>query len=280
MFFVVSKIVWAAFSPLTFLLLLMCCGVLFIKHRWGKRVLQTGVVLLGLIGFLPIGHNLLVFLENTYSNSTLPLKVDGMVMLGGVIDIEASLARHQVQLQGNSGRLIEFIRLSQQYPQAKAIVSGGNGMVKDVDTTESDQTAILLKKLNVPMERIIFEKQSRTTYENMAFSKMRGNPQAGENWLLITSAFHMPRAVAVFASNGWSVTPVPAGYITDGVYRFMPDLDVLGSCYKFQVAAKEIVGIIAYTLTERIKTDVHQEDNTHLRNDNAAPASSSAGQSQ
>ncbi|MEK7801001.1 MAG: YdcF family protein, partial [Pseudomonadota bacterium] len=230
------------------------------KHLWGRRLLQTGVVLLCLIGFLPIGHNLLVLLENIYVDSTLPPKVDGMIMLGGVIDIEASVARHQVQLQGNPGRMIEFIRLSQQYPQAKAIVSGGNGMMRDVDTTESEQTAILLKKLHVPMDKIIFEKQSRTTYENMAFSKILANPQAEENWLLITSAYHLPRAVAVFTSNGWPVTPIPAGYMTDGVYRFMPSLDVLGSCYKFEVAVKEIVGIIAYTLTERINTDVHQED--------------------
>ena len=99
MFFVISKVFWAAFTPLTFLLLLICGGVLFMKHLWGRRLLQTGVVLLCLIGFLPIGHNLLVLLENIYVDSTLPPKVDGMIMLGGVIDIEASVARHQVQLQ-------------------------------------------------------------------------------------------------------------------------------------------------------------------------------------
>ena len=86
----------------------------------------------------------------------------------------------------------------------------------------------------------------------MLFSTELVHPKAGDKWLLITSAFHLPRSVGVFEKGGWDVIPYPAGYLEDGQYFVFRNLDVLGNFYKLQVAMKEIVGIIAYSFTGKL----------------------------
>ncbi|OIN86971.1 MAG: hypothetical protein AUJ12_03520 [Alphaproteobacteria bacterium CG1_02_46_17] len=258
MFFPLSKILWMIFQPLTFVLLMVMAGVVLIKFRIGRFMLLSGCFLFIIFGFLPIGHNILCYLENTYpANPTLPEDVDGIIVLGGAIDTVLTFSHAQVQLNENAERITEMVRLSRFYPKAKIVFAGGDGSLSRSLSTESTIMNTLLKNIGFNTGRIIYEDQSRNTYENYLYSVRLVHPQAGEKWVLVTSAFHLPRASAIFMSNGWSVIPYPAGFITDGKYRIMPNLDVLGNYYKLQVAAKEIVGIIAYTLTERIKTNVN-----------------------
>ena len=102
--------------------------------------------------------------------------------------------------------------------------------------------------------RIIYEGESRNTFENMDFSKNIANPKAGEVWLLVTSSFHMKRSEGIFRSNGWDVIPYPAGYLTAGNYKVIPNFDVLDNMFKLQIVVREIIGIMAYRLTGKIKT--------------------------
>jgi uncharacterized SAM-binding protein YcdF (DUF218 family) len=183
--------------------------------------------------------------------------VDGIIVLGGAIDTALTFSHAQVQLREKAERITEMVRLSRFYPKAKIVFTGGDGSLGHSSSAESTIMNTLLKNIGFNTGRIIYEDQSRNTYENYLYSVRLAHPQAGEKWVLVTSAFHLPRASAIFMSNGWGVIPYPAGFITDGKYRIMPNLDVLGNYYKLQVAAKEIVGIIAYTLTERIRTNVN-----------------------
>ena len=263
------------FQPLTALALLMAIGLAAFKFRFGRMVLLTATTLFLAFGFLPIGHNLLCYLENTYpSPHTLPKDIDGIIVLGGAVDSAMTYAHAQPQLNDNAERITEMVRLSRLYPQAKLVFTSGDASLDQSSGKESDALNILLKNIGFDASRIIFESQSRNTYENMVFSMRLVHPQAGEKWLLITSAFHIPRSVAIFNSNGWTVLPYPAGYLTDGKYTFLPAPDVLGNYYKLQVAVREFVGIIAYSLTERIKP--YDEDNSSLPSvDQPSPATSS-----
>ncbi len=95
---------------------------------------------------------------------------------------------------------------------------------------------------------------SRNTFENMEFSKIAANPKEDDIWLLVTSAFHMKRSQGIFNTHGWKVIPYPAGYLTDGHYKVIPNFEVIDNMYKLQIVAKEIIGIMAYYFTGKIKT--------------------------
>lgn len=263
MFFSLSKIFWMVFQPLTAFSLLMVAGLAGFKSRVGKILLSISVTFFLICGFLPVGTNFLVYLENTYdAPQILPQDLDGIIVLGGSIESRLSYARGQPHLNDHAERITEMMKLSRLYPQTKIVFTGGDGTFAQNSGKESDVLFTLLKNIGFDTSRIIFEKDSRNTYENMIYSKALLHPQAGEKWVLVTSAFHIPRSVAVFQSGGWNVIPYPAGYLTDGKYTLFPDFDVLGNYYKLQVAVREIVGIIAYSLTERIKP--YDEDSTDL----------------
>lgn len=257
MFFYLGKIFWVLMSPLTIIafILLAGCGLrLAGRDLWGNRLLLAGAILFLIPGFLPIGANMIVWLETRHENpsAALPDRVDGIIILGGAVHSEMSQIHNQPSLNEFGERVTEGVRLSLLYPHARIVYAGGEGNMIPSSTTEAAETKKLLENMGISTERIVFESTSRTTYENMIDSKALLNPQAGEKWLLVTSAFHLPRSVGVFKKGGWDVIPYPAGYLEKGAPVLVPRLDVLGNFYKLQVAMKEIVGIIAYALTGKI----------------------------
>lgn len=256
MFFILSKIFWSLFAPLTGITLLVCGGFLIRKYKIGRFAMGTGITLLMICGFLPVGHNLLAYRENQYPVlATLPDKVDGVIVLGGAIELTRSFAMGQGQLNEHAPRMTEMVFLMKHYPKAKIVFTGGNGRMEKSSSSEATEVDKLFKHIGIDTSRIIYEDQSRNTYENMVFSKEKLHPKEGEKWLLVTSAFHMKRAEGIFKSNGWDVIPYPAGYLTEGDYRLIPNLEVLENMYKLQIAAREMIGIMAYTLTGKIKSN-------------------------
>ncbi len=270
MFFVLSKIFWILCSPVTLATIGLAVGGFFYARNMGRALLKFSVLFLCVIGFFPVGQNLLVYLENTHPvPAHLPAKVDGIIILGGSIDLKTSIARDQIILNENASRLTEMMALARQYPKAKIVFSGGDGNLIQSSSSESEKVDNLLKNigLNALAKRVLYEGKSRNTYENMVYARDMVNPRPADHWVLVTSAFHMPRSAAIFASHGWAVTPYPVGYLTDGKYHILPGLDVLGNMYKFQVAAREIIGIMAYTLTGKIRpyADTNEKGtDTHL----------------
>lgn len=254
MFFIISKILWAMVSPLTFVTLLIGGGYLARAKRWGRGFIGLGAAILVIFGIFPMGQNILVFLENKVVSEPLPTKEpDGILVLGGFLDLKNSVARQQVEINSNGSRLTEMLALANRYPKARLVFSGGDGNLIKTSSSESEQLAILLKQMGFETLRIEYEGRSKNTYENMVYSREMIQPRESETWILITSAFHMPRSLAIFRSCGWQVTPYPVGYMTDGKYEWLPDFDVLGNMSKFHVAVREFIGIMAYTLTDKIK---------------------------
>ena len=253
MFFFASKILWALVQPLTFLALLFFLGLANYRRVWGRKLVVLAALLFISCGFLPIGPLLVSALEGRAEiPQTLPKRVDGIIVLGGAINAESSNLLNQPQFNENAERVFEMLRLSRTYPQAKIVYSGGSGSLHGQGADESAVMRQTLTDIGFPVENFIFEGKSRTTYENAVNSKALVSPQAGENWLLITSAFHIPRSRAVFEKQGWSVIPYPAGFIENGKIEPWQILDVSGNYWKLNIAAREIMGIIAYRLSGRI----------------------------
>ena len=102
-----------------------------------------------------------------------------------------------------------------------------------------------LAEIGVNGDRILYERQSRNTYENATRALELIQPKPGETWILVTQAISMPRAVGVFRKAGWDVIPYPAGYLTGGRSGGL-SLDLLGGLRLASIAIHEWAGLLAY----------------------------------
>ncbi|RUU72969.1 YdcF family protein, partial [Mesorhizobium sp. M7A.T.Ca.TU.009.01.3.1] len=146
----------------------------------------------------------------------LPAKVDGIVVLGGGFEGAINLARGGYELNSSGDRMVETAVLARRFPTAKVVVSGGTGALFLDGEGDAATAPRLLTALGVAADRLILENKSRNTYENAVFTKELVTPKPGETWLLVTSAFHMPRAKALFDKAGFATVPWPVDYRTSG----------------------------------------------------------------
>jgi uncharacterized SAM-binding protein YcdF (DUF218 family) len=104
-----------------------------------------------------------------------------------------------------------------------------------------------LVEQGIPAGRIVTDDESRNTAENAAFALAAARPKPGETWLLVTSAYHMPRAVGAFRAVGWETVPYPVGFLTPDAHtrHLGANLALLAT------AEKEWIGLLAYWLTGR-----------------------------
>ena len=109
----------------------------------------------------------------------------------------------------------------------------------------------VLKRFEIDPEKVFFEDRSRNTYENAVFTHRMVQPKKHENWLLVTSAFHMPRSVGVFRKAGWHILPYPVDYKTTGRDLFRLGFDFKGGVSGFAAALHECLGLLFYWLTDR-----------------------------
>lgn len=257
MFFYASKIAWFLAKPGNLLLILLVLGAALLWTRWRRtgRWLCAGAVTLGMVmAVLPLGQWLRVSLENRFPLlTTTPERVDGIVVLGGVLNQFITKARGRAAIGGAIERLTAFAELAGRYPDAKLVFSGGSGDPFRRELKESHYVGPVLERLGLEAGRVIYEDRSRNTAENAEFSRDIARPQPGETWLLITSAFHMPRAVGSFRRAGWNVVPYPVDYTTDGDYQTMPPGGFSAGLISLESALHEWIGLALYRLTG--KTD-------------------------
>ncbi len=144
-----------------------------------------------------------------------------------------------------------FVTLGRRYPQARLAFSGGSGELFGSETSEAAVVKQALRGLGLDPERVVFEDRSRNTFENARYSKDLLKPKPDECWLLITSAYHMPRAVGVFQKVGWDVLPYPVSYRTTGAPVLLRRLDVAYRMQEFDLAVYSWLGLLAYYLMDR-----------------------------
>lgn len=252
--FVASKLFWIVMQPGNLLLLLLGGGVLLSAASAGRR--GFAVIALVTLGFfavavLPVADWLILPLEARFPQPTLPARIDGMIVLGGAVDITNTQMHGQVALNDSAERLTMAAALARRYPDARLLLSGGNGALMPGNLSEAVMMRRLLVELGVDPARIAIEDRSRNTIENAIRSKEAAKPQPGETWLLITSAAHMPRAVGCFRHVGWDVLPYPVDYHTG--QDLTPDRYELGNnLVRLDSGAREWVGLLAYRLFGRI----------------------------
>jgi len=255
--FWLSKLVQSSLLPSNCLALLAVLGLVALALRRRKLamwIFGVATVLMALAGWSPLGPKLLMVLEDRFPQAALTEDVAGIVMLGGAVDIHISQDRGQIALNNNAERVVEVAALARRYARARIILSGG--IAHDAhgnSLTEAEGARRSLVDLGVSSERIELEDRSRTTFENAAESLRMAHPKAGEPWLLVTSAFNMPRAVASFRGVGFAVIPYPVDYRTRPADLRRPVATLADGLAELDIAAHEWLGLLAYRLTGKTR---------------------------
>ena len=172
---------------------------------------------------------------------------DGIVYLGGAINPLLSSAHGRLALNEAAERLTATAELARRYPHARIVLSGGIGhLLTEGSRPEAFWAARLLERLGVDPARITLEETSRNTIENAVNSRRIANPKPGETWLLVTSASHMPRAVACFEKAGFPVLPYPVDYRARRADLLQPAESVAAGLSRTDTAVHEWLGLLGY----------------------------------
>ncbi len=251
--FVFSKLFGYLSAPgeLILLTLLVGVGLWLTGRRIGRALALFACVCVLLLAVFPLGKIGTAVLEDRFPRPPLPDRVDGIVVLSGLLDPLLTQQRGQLAVGGSVERLLEFMRLGRLYPGARMVFSGGSGSVLDPELREADDARILMHELGFDTSRVVFERVSRNTWENAVMSREAVSPESGEVWVLVTSAAHMPRAVGCFRKAGFPVLPWPVDYATPGLALIRPRLSLLGGLANLNTAAHEWLGLVAYSLLGR-----------------------------
>ncbi len=257
--FTLSKIFWLVFAPAKIIVILLAVGTVLLFTPWrrtGRALVATMMAFFVLLGVFPIGNAMLEGLENRFpANPALPETVAGVIVLGGTVNPGLTVDRNQPALTDGAERLTEFIRIGRRYPHAKMVFSGGSGSLTRQDLKEAAVARDLIRSIGFPTGRIVFESESRNTHENAVLTRDIMAPKLGENWVLVTSALHMPRAVGCFRSAGWSnIIPYPVDYRTDGKGSFSLGFAPFSGVTRVSEALREWIGLAVYRLLGRTET--------------------------
>ena len=259
MLFIASKLLQAITQPLFWLVLwwvlaLVVLGLWGASQRWRRialRMLWAGMAVLGVLGFSALPDALLRPLENQYGVPTeQEIKQHvGAIVLGGAIQHPGVFAVHgEVPLGEAAERMSTPVGLLRQHPHLKLVFSGGEGRLLTTGTTEAELAQAFYLAQGVDMSRVTLEGGSRTTRENAQQVARVLGQRCKEPWLLVTSAWHMPRSMAEFEAVGCNVTAYPVDFRT-GHSTSLTEYSLAHSLVRWQTALHEWLGLWVYGMT-------------------------------
>ena len=256
--FVLSKIALIVLNMGVWLLVLLLGGTALLWTRWrrvGRWILTGTCLFIAVPSILPIGQMMIATLEDRFPVvEEIKGPVDGIVVLGGTVQQLVTKYRRQPALTDGAERLTEFVALARRFPAAKLVFSGGSGLLTHQDVKETDTARLFFRQLGLDTTRILFEGDSRNTYENALYSYRLAKPKPDERWLLVTSAMHMPRAVGAFRKAGWTITPFPVDFHTYGPAQRSFGFNMLSGLGSLAPALREWAGLAVYRLLGRTDT--------------------------
>ena len=223
------------------------------RPQAARRWVLTALTILLLGGWAPLPDALLRHLERQYPDPP-PLPAQnyvGVIVLGGALESGyVSEGTEEPQVNGGAERMTTVLPLLRQAPDLQVVFSGGEGQYFGSGSSEAEGARRFFVQLGLDRQRVRLEDKSRNTYENAVFTARLSGIDLRKPWILITSASHMPRALAVFRKQGWNVIPYSvdfrAGLATPwSTYS-------LGISDKWFIALHEYIGILSYRLTGRI----------------------------
>lgn len=252
-FFLASKLFWILTRPESWLLLLLAAAAFALwRERLGagQRLLGSAIALTLSFGTLPIGEALLRPLETRFPANPDIVGPVGIIVLGGSEDGRAMRASGLPEVNDAADRFLGGLALARHHPNAQMIFSGGSAAILGMRVSGAEVAQRIFEEGGIAPDRMLLEGASRNTAENAALTlALIGDPGEGP-WLLVTSAFHMPRAMGAFCGAGWrGIVAYPVDY--RGLGNGDVGWDLAERLRTLNIAVKEWIGLVAYRVTGR-----------------------------
>jgi uncharacterized SAM-binding protein YcdF (DUF218 family) len=216
--------VWWLLQPSSLLAIIVLTTALALGGRRQRTALAFAVVALLLMAVpttFDLAGRLAWELERLVAApDSLPERVDGILVLGGAVEWRVSRERNQLNVNQAGERLMAAAALARRYPNARLALTGVFREDVAAEFVAVPRAASLIHGEEYRGRTVEFIGEARSTYEDALLALERLSPKAGETWILVTSAMHMPRALSVFRTLGWRLLPYPVDYRTAG----KPDL--------------------------------------------------------
>ncbi len=255
MFFILSKLFWAVARPLNILFLLALAAWLAARFGWHRPaffLMPAIAISVALIGFTQLPDFLLLRLENRIADAPLDVEPYGIIVLGGGLGATSALRPDDYHLGEAADRLVKGLELKRRFPAARLIYSGGRSTIDQQGLPEARAAQRMIVALYGDDHGVEFEPNAKNTWENADFTARLAGSDAARPWLLVTSAFHMPRALGCFRQARMNVAPASTDFRADELKFPYLESNMAGQFLKMSIFVKEIVGLAAYRATGKI----------------------------
>jgi uncharacterized SAM-binding protein YcdF (DUF218 family) len=244
-----SKLIWTAIRPETLLLLLLVVAYGALRRgrprvaRWSFGVATLAFLA---IAVFPLGQLVMAPLETAFPPRPAVNAPAGIVVLGGSEDTDRAAVWHQPLVNEAGDRFLAGIALARRYPDAELVFTGGRGEVLGSGPSGATVAERIFKQAGISGSRLTLEGKSRNTAENARRTRALVDGAGQGPWLLVTSAFHMPRAVAAFCAARWrNIVPWPTDYRTGAFWQDM-GWSLASNLETLNTGIKEWVGLLGY----------------------------------
>jgi uncharacterized SAM-binding protein YcdF (DUF218 family) len=255
--FYLSKIINFFANPQYILFLIILIQLFLIFFTESKKLViffsKLFLILFFFFGYSPLNDFFLRKIEDYIQPSKYPIQqLTGLVVLGG--SFEAGLEskeRNQVFLNSSAERLTKALEIYKKNPRILILFSGFSNSIKPQGWSETDMAKKFFLDQGVRIDNLIFENQSRNTFENIKYSKDIIANYKG-TWGLVTSANHMPRSFFAFKKQGLILEPIHVDYKTGTSRMFWINFDISSGLRNWGILLHELTGISYYKLTNKI----------------------------
>ena len=257
--FIFGKILDEILHPLNGVALLLGLSLLSGLHpawpsRWARRLALSAMALLLATGCQSVPDALIAQLERQYQEFAPDADMHdyaGVIILGGALESGRISAQHiQPELNESAERMTAAIALWHHNPQLKFVFTGGEGALFGTGPSEAMRARAFFISQGLPADAVALEDQSRSTWENATFTARLPGMDPQKRWLLLTSAWHMPRSMATFQKAGWNVTPYPVDFRSGGITP-LHSFSISGGADEWSLYLHEMVGLLSYRLLGR-----------------------------
>lgn len=255
--FILSKFISLFAQPLGWVAVLLLWALIGCRNdRWrAMRTTGAALVLLLAIGWEPLPDMLLRTLETQYSEMAPDADLHayvGVVVLGGATESGRMAQAHSQPLITDAGeRMTATVALFQHYPHLRFVYTGGEGSLLGGGPSESDRARHFFENLGASGPRMQYEALSRNTYDNAVMTAALPGVDIRKRWLLVTSAWHMPRSMGVFERSGWDITAYPVDFRTSESTPWT-NYSLLNGAQRWQLGLHELLGLTSYRIMGRL----------------------------
>jgi uncharacterized SAM-binding protein YcdF (DUF218 family) len=255
--FYIAKVINYLLEPLyilSFFLVVLILLLLFTNLKKLTIFFAKFLLILFLFfGYTPFSNFLLNKIEDFIKPSKYPVQqLTGVIILGGAFDLELeSKERNEVLLNSSAERLTKALEIYNKNPKLLILFSGFSNELKPQGWSESDMAKKFFLEQGVRSENLIFENKSRSTYENINYSKDIIKNNKG-TWGLVTSAYHIPRSYFAFKKQGLVLEPISVDYRTGTSSTFWINFDIRKGLVNWRLLFREIAGVSYYKITGKI----------------------------